>query len=162
MFLPLHGGRAHQVTRSHSDASGYESSTIDKMCMVFSTHGLPQTLMTDNGSVFTSVDFADFVQGNIRHFTSSPHHPATNSLVEWAVQTFKGAIKKAGTTVHSVEMVVSRFLSSYWVKPHTTMGIAPAELFMVRSPKTPLDLLRPDVGQCSLAQRKTELRRVTM
>ena len=91
---------------SHSNASGYESSTIDKMCMVFSTHGLPQTLMTNHGSVFTSVHFADFVQRNIRHFTSSPHHPATNGLVEWAVQTFKGAIKKAGTTVHSVETVV--------------------------------------------------------
>ena len=94
--VPPAGGYVHQVTRStsHSNASGYESSTIDKMCMVFSTHGLPQTLMTNNGSVFTSVHFADFVQRNIRHFTSSPHHPATNSLVEWAVQTFKGAIKR--------------------------------------------------------------------
>ena len=45
-------------------------------------------LATDNGAAFTSGEFQEFVEHNgIRHITSSPYHPATNGLVERAVQT---------------------------------------------------------------------------
>ena len=66
-------------------------AAISKMRTVFATHGLPEILVTDNGSAFTCTEFSEFTTRNgIRHVTSSP---STNGLVEHAVQTFKQAMK---------------------------------------------------------------------
>ena len=49
--------------------------TIDKMQTVFATHGIPELLVTDNGSAFTSAEFSAFLgQNGIRHVTSAPYH----------------------------------------------------------------------------------------
>ena len=69
--------------------------TMDKLPILFATHGIPTSVVTDNASVFVSTEMKKFWQNNgIRHITSSPYHPATNSLVECAVQTFKAAFKR--------------------------------------------------------------------
>ena len=79
----------------HEVSSATSQSTIERMASSFATHGLPELLVTDNGSVFTSSEFEEFLQRHgIRHVTSSPYHPATNGLAERAVQTFKTAMKK--------------------------------------------------------------------
>ena len=53
---------------------------------VFAVHGLPEVLVSDNGTAFTSAEFQNFVQRNVfRHITSAPYHPATNGLAERAV-----------------------------------------------------------------------------
>ena len=51
--------------------------------------------MSDNGSVFTSQEFAGFTKYNgIKHVKVAPFHPASNGLAERAVQTFKSAMDK--------------------------------------------------------------------
>ena len=60
--------------------------TMEVLKTIFSTHGIPQTLVSDNGSVFTSQEFATFLsQNGIAHIRSAPYHPATNGLAERAV-----------------------------------------------------------------------------
>ena len=113
------------------------------MRSTFATHGLPEMLVTDNGSAFTSQEFTDFLRKNgIRHVTSATH-PATNGLAERAVQTFKAAMKKAPPNT-SIETRVSRFLFHYRLTPHSTTGISPAELLLSRRPRTHL---RPDLAR---------------
>ena len=57
--------------------------TIRHLRSVFATHGLPEILVSDNGTGFTSVEFQEFMKRNgIRHITSAPYHPATNGLAE--------------------------------------------------------------------------------
>ena len=57
-------------------------------------------LVTDNSTVFTSVEFEIFLSRNvICHITSALYHAATNGLAERAVQTLKRANKKADPTV---------------------------------------------------------------
>jgi len=64
-------------------------NTIEHLHSIFSTHGLPKMLVTDNGSQFTSAEFETFMQSNgIRHVKSAPYHPASNGLAERAVQVF--------------------------------------------------------------------------
>ena len=47
------------------------SDTIEKLQSIFATHGLPRTIVTDNGSSFTSNQFKWFCQVNgICHITS--------------------------------------------------------------------------------------------
>ena len=103
---------------------------------VFSTHGLPEMLISDNGTAFTSAEFKTFVAHNgVRHLTSAPYHPATNGLAERAVQTFKEALQK---TSGDIETRLARFLFSYRTTPHTTTGVG-------RKPHTLLDNLHPDL-----------------
>eukprot|EP00731_Ephydatia_muelleri_P024442 Em0016g713a len=70
--------------------------TIEKMKLSFAYHGLPVLLVTDNGSNFTSQEFETFLKSHgVRHIRTAPYHPASNGLVERAVQTFKTAMKKS-------------------------------------------------------------------
>ena len=62
----------------------------------FARHGIPDTVITDNGLQFTSTDYRDFAkQWEFKHTTSSPLHPRANGKVERTVQTIKGIHKKA-------------------------------------------------------------------
>ena len=120
-------------------------TTIRKLNQTFTTHGLLETIVTDNGTVFTSREFQDFsVQNGIRHVTTAPYHPASNGLAERAVQTFKSGLKKISTG--TLEERLSSFLFQYRITPHTTTGISPAELLMGRRPRSHLDLLKPDIS----------------
>ena len=54
--------------------------TIEKMRTTFASYGLPQTVVSDNGSNFVSCKFKSFLQKNgIKHFTSAPYPPGTKS-----------------------------------------------------------------------------------
>ena len=122
------------------------AKTIEKLRMIFATHGLPQKLVTDNGATFTSSEFLQFTEKNgIKHVTSAPYHPSTNGLAERAVQTFKPAIER----MHNLPIPdrLSMFMLTYRLTPHTTTGVAPAELLMDRRPRSLLDNLIPDLSQ---------------
>ena len=81
----------------HCVNSDTSSVTIEKIRATFATHGLPEILVSDNGSSFVSSEFKSFLQKNdIKHITAAPYHLASNGLVELAVQTFKQEMKKEG------------------------------------------------------------------
>ncbi|KAL5516533.1 hypothetical protein EMCRGX_G001893 [Ephydatia muelleri] len=57
-------------------SSGHSSAPT-----VFSCHGLPEVLVSDNGTAFTSTEFQTFVQRNgFRHIRSAP---TTQPLMDW-------------------------------------------------------------------------------
>ena len=61
-------------------------ATIKALRNMFATHGIPETIVSDNGSGFTSCEFGDFTRKNgIQHIKSAPYHPASNCLAERAV-----------------------------------------------------------------------------
>ena len=67
------------------------TKTIDVLRNIFSSYGIPEQLVTDNGPQFISDDFAMFVRMNgIKHIRCAPYHPATNGLVERFVQIVEG------------------------------------------------------------------------
>ena len=59
----------------------------------FARHGIPEQLVTDNGSQFTSCDFLDF-----EHLTISPHHSQGNCKTESAVKEAKKILRKCRST----------------------------------------------------------------
>ena len=118
---------------------------LQKLRTVFATHEFPEILVSDNASCFTSADFKEFMSLNgIKHITSAPYHPASNGLVERAVQTFKNAIRKAKPI--DIKTQVSRFLLHYRNVPHTTTDSTPAELLLQWKLRTHLTLMKPDLG----------------
>lgn len=51
--------------------------TTEKLRSIFATHGLPDTVVTDNGPTFTSEVFKELMEKNgIRHVLTAPYHPA--------------------------------------------------------------------------------------
>lgn len=149
---PFYGSQFLVLIDSHSKWMEVEKvpntasePTIRSLQRIFATHGLPDTIVTDNGTAFTSDQFIKFCRQNgIRHVRSAPRHPSTNGLAERAVQTFKTAVRKMDSGI-PIDFRVLKFLARYRITPQTTTGRAPAELLLRRVPKIHLDLLRGDV-----------------
>lgn len=113
---------------------------------MFAKFGLPETVVTDNGSGFVSEEFEMFLRKNgIKHTTSAPYHPATNELAERAVQIVKRGLKKV--TDGSMNTRLAKVLLAYRITPHSTTGVSPAELLLGRRVQTRLDLLKPHTAE---------------
>ena len=119
------------------------TQTITEIRRLFATHGLPTQLVSDNGPQFTSEEFATFCKKNgVKHIRCSPYHPVSNGLYERLVQTFKKAMKASRGDERSLSHRLSSFLLQYRCTPHTTTNTPPCELFVGRSLRMHLDLLR--------------------
>ena len=85
--------------------SATSNATVEKLQTVFATHGLPEVIVSDNGTAFTSDEFALFVQRNgIRHLISAPYHPASNGLAE-SYFTNEHLLKQVEKTVDIFERI---------------------------------------------------------
>ncbi|KAL6471846.1 hypothetical protein MHYP_G00204960 [Metynnis hypsauchen] len=128
---------------AYSVSSSTSAVTIECLRTSFSQHGIPEIIVSDNGTCFTSEQFQEFAEKNgIRHITTAPYHPSSNGLAERAVQTFKSLMKKMAGG--SIETKMSRALFSYRITPQSTTGKSPAELLSVRKLRSTLDLIHPD------------------
>ena len=130
MFLVIVDGYSKWLD-VHIMKSTTSTATIEKLREVFATHGLPRTVVSDNGPQFTSAEFAEFmVKNGIRHTKVSPYHEASNGQAERGVRIFKEDFEKmeGGST----QSKLSRFLLRYRVTPHSTTGVLPAQLLMKR------------------------------
>ena len=94
MFLILIDAHSKWI-EAFCTTSATSSATVECLRQVFAQFGVPETVVTDNGTCFTSDEFELFLKMNgIRHLTSAPYHPASNGLAERAVQIVKHGLKK--------------------------------------------------------------------
>ena len=93
--------------------------------------------MSDNGPHFTSSELAEFCKGNgVKHIRVSTYHPASNSLAERMVQTFKQAMKKTAKDNLSLQQRLANFFLTYKTNPQGTNNVVPCELLMGRAFRT--------------------------
>ena len=129
-----------------STPSTSSASVIEVMTTLFSQFGVPEMVVTDNGTGFVSSEFEEFLKSNgVKHTTSAPYHPASNGLAERAVQIVKKGLRKRTTGTMSYRL--AKVLFNYRISPQTTTGTSPAELLLGRRPRTRLDLLRPNAAE---------------
>ena len=120
-------------------------STVSKLRRIFSMHGLPKTVVTDNGAAFVGHEYVEFLKKNgIKQVRTAPYHPSSNGQAERYVRTFKEAMKSLATG--DVETKLNRMLFKYRVMPHSTTGSSPAELMFNRQLRSPFHLLQPSNG----------------
>lgn len=122
------------------------SKTITMLREIFARHGLPKTLVSDNGPQFKSESFELFMREcGVEHLTIAPYHPNSNGQAERFVQTLKRALEK----MHSLptDLALSKFLLQYRSLPnqHTPGGVSPSEALFGRQIRTKLDLLKPNI-----------------
>ena len=92
----------------HEMSSTTVAKTMEVLRNISASYSLPEQIVTDNGPQFTATEFADFMKANgIRHIRSAPYHPASNSLAERQVQSFKQAVK-AGKVEEDLYLTVER------------------------------------------------------
>ncbi|XP_028416269.1 uncharacterized protein K02A2.6-like [Dendronephthya gigantea] len=61
---------------------------ITELRKIFSRHGIPEEIMSDNGPQYASREFQEFANAwDFKHVTSSPGYPRRNGLAERTVQT---------------------------------------------------------------------------
>ncbi len=115
MYLVLIDARSKWID-VHIMPSITSAQTIEKLRIVFATHGLPRKVVTDNGPSFTSEEFRTFLSNNgVTHVTTAPYHPSSNGLAERAVQTFKQGLKR--TSGATIQERLSKFLFQYRITP---------------------------------------------
>ena len=92
---------------------------------MFSEHGIPEVLPSDNGPQYVSAQFTDFcIAWGISHETSSPHYPQSNGFAKACVKSVKHALqwaKYSGADPHLA-------LLALWATPIDTKLPSPAEL----------------------------------
>ena len=132
--------------------SSSSSAVIHCLRALFARFGMPDTLVSDNGTGFISEEFKEFLQLNgIRHVTSSPYYPASNGLAERAVQIIKSGLRKMREG--SVGDCLARVLFSYRTTPHSTTAVTPAELMFGRTLQTRFHKMCPKQAQAMEEER---------
>ena len=108
---------------------------------MFATFGVPETIVSDNGTCFVSEEFEHFlVQNGIKRSMTAPYHPASNGLAERAVQISKRGLKKE--VAGDMNTGLAKILLNYRITPQSTTGVSPSELLLGRRLRTRLDLFK--------------------
>ena len=109
------------------------STVVNKVKNSFTHHGIPETVIADNVTQFTSAEFKTFsVDWSFQHVTSSLHYPQSNGEAERAVKTAKELLKQD---------YIFLALLTYRSTPIPDLGASPAELAFGRRLRTTLPSL---------------------
>ena len=103
---------------------------INHLKAIFARHGIPETVISDNGPQYSSAEFAKFAEDwGFTHITSSPKYPQSNGEAERMVQTTKNLLTKSDDPYEG--------LFAYRTTPFEN-GFSQAELCMGRRLRTTL------------------------
>ena len=112
------------------------------MFEVFSRHGLPKVLLTDQGSVFTSKLTQLMCKTfEIHKVQTSPYHPQSDGALERWHACLKGMLKRSECDLKLWDKQLKYLLFAYRDTPHCVTGFSPFTLMFGREVKGPLDLL---------------------
>ena len=116
---------------------------INNMKKIFARYGIPQEVVSDNGSQYSNTRnlfdsthlFKEFAQDwGFHHTTSSPEYPQSNGAAERAVQTAKRILKKAEADGKDP----FEGLLKYRNTPFEDIGVSPTQMLMSRRTRTTL------------------------
>ena len=119
------------------------TSVLEAMIEIFSRHGLPRTILTDQGSVFMAKITRELWETlGVHRVRTSPYHPQSDGALErWHV-CLKGMLKKTDTNLRFWDRQLKFLLFAYRDTPHCVTGFSPFTLLFGRNVKGSLDLLR--------------------
>lgn len=130
---------------------------IIQLKAIFARHGIPLTLVTDNGPPFNSALFKDFIYNwDINHITTSPNFPQANGQSESAVKIAKRILQK------SLDDNIDPYLALLHYRANVKEYLkSPAELLMSRKLRTNIpvkrELLKPKIVQFKEVKEKLQV-----
>ena len=130
--------RFPEVAIVNSTAGG---GTIKELSRIFSTHGLPAIIKSDDGPPFFGEEFKVYMRDNgIQHQKITPlwPHDQANGEAESFMKPITKAIRSAHAEGRDWRRELYRFLLNYRAMPHSSTGISPTKLLFGREIATKL------------------------
>ena len=121
--------------------NGTAETIVNFLIEVTARIGVPQELLTDNGSNFMSKVMKKYCSmTGIKQIRTSPYHPQTDGMVERFNATLKRLLQKL-TQNPEVEwdLCLPYVLWSYRGTIHKTTGFSPYQLLFAKQMRMPLD-----------------------
>ena len=85
------------MDESGNGSATTSAHTIQKVRAMFGTHGLPELLVSDNGTAFTSGEIQELSHNGVQYLTSAAHHASSNGIAKRSVHSFKNNMQKFQT-----------------------------------------------------------------
>ncbi len=111
---------------------------------MFSRLGIPEEILTDRGSQFTSEVMHEVSRLlSLRQLTTTPYHPMCNGLVERFNGTLKLMLKRmANERPKDWDKYINALLFAYREVPQESLGFSPFELLYGRTVRGPMSVLK--------------------
>ena len=113
-------------------AKDLTSATAISICKnIFAKLGIPKVVKTDNGTAFTSQEWADFARKyGFHHQKITPLHPEANSGAERIMKNNNKTIRCAEVMNVPWKSITSQWLKRYNQTPHSSTGYSPNMLLL--------------------------------
>lgn len=122
--------------------------TIHLLQEIFSFHGFPRILVSDNATIFSNEAFTKFCNQNGICQKFSSRASRNKWISERNVQTVKNKFMSMSTLPNSITDKVQEILFRYRATP-LACGKSPAELYLGRRLRIKLDALKPYIDKTS-------------
>ena len=120
---------------------------IPSLQRIFSTYGLPKTVISDNGPPFKSHALKTyFQQKNVSHRRITPLWPQANAQAERFMKSLNKIVKSAYIEGKPWKNQVYEFLFAYRNTPHCTTQVAPADLMFQRKLQHTLPTISKEIN----------------
>jgi hypothetical protein len=127
-------------------------AVINAVKSIFSRHGTPVQVVSDNGPQFSSHEFREFgKQWDFKHTTSSPHFPASNGQAENAVKIMKSMISKVAASGEDLYQALQLYRST-----PLEHGKSPAELLFNRRIRANLPVAKVLLENQNISSKVTD------
>ena len=144
--------RYFELDKLHSTTA---SAVIHKLKAAFARHGIPETVISDNGPQYKCREFEAFAdKWEFTHITSSPHYPQSNGLAEKSVQIAKLLMEKAKSDKRDPYLSLLEYRNT----PVDSFR-SPAQLLMSRRLRSVLPNTHQQLQPQVVSQREVHARR---
>lgn len=159
VIVDQYSGWIHVAFQKKTDSE----NVIASLKQFFANFGLPDTIVTDNGTPFVSLLFEKFCKANnIRHTTSPPYHPESNGLAERAVGTTKSNLRKYLLDHSKKSVSMESQIQNFLFMTHNTPlhdGLTPSEKifkYKVKTNFSSLQISRDTSKESSTSQSSSQ------
>ncbi|CAK9296501.1 unnamed protein product [Gordionus sp. m RMFG-2023] len=121
-------------------------STIKELLKIISLFGIPNMIVSDNGTNFTSSLFKKFCNDHgIDHIFTAPHHQQSNGQCERMIRSMKICMNRNMESNNKIDLDIAleKFLFNYRNAPNATTNKIPSEVMFNRTIRTRWDLIKP-------------------
>ena len=114
-------------------------STIRCFESIFARHGIPRTIVSDNGPPFQGDEIRQYMSTNgIKHRKITPIWPQANAEAETLMKPLTKCLQTAVIEHKNWKIQLQRFLLNYRATPHCTTKVPPATALFGRNIRTKL------------------------
>ena len=111
--------------------------TISALEKIFSEHGLPQRILSDNGPPSKSSQISTYMKNyRITYSRISPLHPRANGIVENFMRNLNKTLRIANMQNKNWKSAFYNYLLTYRILPNMSTEVPPALLLNDKIPRT--------------------------